>query len=287
MKIASNRIGDIIRFFKQELKELYGEAELNTIISWCFEAFLNLNRTQLMLKSDQTVSESELLKFNFAVKDLKQQKPIQYILGEADFYRRKFIVNGHVLIPRPETEELADLIIRENRGKEHLKILDIGTGSGCIAVTLAKELTGSEVLALDISHDAIDVARRNSEKHNAGINYFTADILDPDFSPPAALDIIVSNPPYITVSEKNAMAKNVLDYEPHLALFVAGKDPLLFYRRIADIAIRALRKNGSLYFEVNSSLGPETQHLLEKKGFKNVKLFKDLSDNNRILRGNI
>lgn len=287
MKIASNKIKDILRFFREELKDSYESDELEAIITYCFEFYLNLNKTELVLKSENTISESELLKFNFAIKELKKHKPIQYILGEADFYRLKFKVNEHVLIPRPETEELVHLIIQDNKMRSP-SILDIGTGSGCIPVALKKNIPSAKVSAIDISEKALEVAKQNAKFNSVEINFLLNDILHPTSDiRHLTSDIIVSNPPYICASEKNSMNKNVLEYEPHLALFVEDKDPLLFYKVICDLALKSLNKNGKIYFEINQSLSSETKNLLENKGFKNVELIKDLSNNYRILRGNI
>ncbi|MES2284546.1 MAG: peptide chain release factor N(5)-glutamine methyltransferase [Bacteroidota bacterium] len=313
MRIPSNKIADVVRFFRDELKNTYEKDELETLIAYCFEEYLNLKRANIFLNFDVTISESELLKFNFAVKDLKQHKPIQYIFGKADFYGLKFIVNKHVLIPRPETEELVQLIIsrtrkeepkaenresetkgQEPRGKNQdladlaptISILDIGTGSGCIPVALKKNIPLANVYALDISGESLEVAKQNAVMNNVDVDFFQHDILsatnqlsDPDLK----FDIIVSNPPYICVSEKEQMQNNVLDHEPHLALFVNDNDPLLFYRSIADFALKNLKPKGELYFEINQALGAETKVLLETKGFRNIVLVKDINNNNRIL----
>lgn len=304
MRIPSNKIADVVRFFREELKNTYEKDELETFIAYCFEEYLSLKRADIFLNFDVTISESELLKFNFAVKDLKQHKPIQYIFGKADFYGLKFIVNKHVLIPRPETEELVQLIIDKigggrtesgERGQLQLpnsllpspiSILDIGTGSGCIPISLKKNIPLAKVYALDISGEALDIAKQNAEINSVDVEFFQHDILSAtDKLPDADLkfDIIVSNPPYICDSEKGQMQNNVLDHEPHLALFVNDNDPLLFYRSIADFALKNLKQNGELYFEINQALGPETKLLLENKGFKNVVLVKDINNNNRIL----
>lgn len=288
MKIASNKIKDIVRFFKEELNGIYESGELDTIIRYCFEAFTKVSGRDLQ-HNEGTVSESELLKFNFAVKDLKKERPLQYILGKADFYGLEFTVNEHVLIPRPETEELVDLIIRDVKAAHSpaaISILDIGTGSGCIAITLKKNLPAATVSALDVSGKALQTARENAIKNNTEIHFIQGDVLSPalDFSS-EKYDIVVSNPPYIRFSEKEQMKKNVLEYEPHLALFVESDDPLLFYRKIADLALKILKAGGEIYFEINEAFGKEAQELLVSKGFKNVMLIKDMSDKNRILRG--
>lgn len=289
MKIASNKIKDILRFFRDELKDSYENDELETIIVYCFEFYLKISRADLKIQEENTVSESELLKFNFAVKELKRHKPIQYVLGEADFYRFKFKVNEHVLIPRPETEELVHLIIKDNK-LESPAILDIGTGSGCIPIALKKNIRSAKVTAIDISEEALEVAKHNAKLNGVEVEFIFNDILSQknnNQQPITNFDIIVSNPPYICISEKESMNKNVLEYEPHLALFIENDDPLLFYKAICDYALKHLNKDGKIYFEINQSLGSETKNLLENKGFKNVDLIKDLSNNNRILRGNI
>jgi release factor glutamine methyltransferase len=290
MRIASNKIKDIIRFFKEELKGFYSDGELETMIRYCFEEFSNIRLSSSSLSNENTVSESELLKYNFAVKDLKNHKPLQYILGKADFYGLKFIVNENVLIPRPETEELVQHIIQDlkNKNIDHAEILDIGTGSGCIPVSLMKHISNANVHAMDISERALEVARQNSELNNVNVNLLKDDILSPVGQyQSGSYDVIVSNPPYIRLSEKDQMEKNVLSFEPHLALFVDDDDALLFYRKIAEFAVKYLRKEGSIYFEINADLGPETKALIEKMGFKNVVLIKDMSNKNRILRGTL
>lgn len=289
MKIASNKIKDILRFFRDELNDTYEKEELESIIAYCLEDFLNIKRAAISLSQERTVSESELLKFNFAIKDLKNHKPLQYVLGLADFYRLKFFVNEHVLIPRPETEELVHLIIQDNKLSAP-SIIDIGAGSGCIPVALKKNIPAAIVSAIDISESALELAKRNAQKNEVDVYFFLKDILSPDENTEQQLfkfDIIVSNPPYICISEKEQMDKNVLDYEPHLALFVNDNDPLLFYKAICDFALKNLKVEGKIYFEINQSLASETKDLLESKGFKNVELIKDLSNNYRILRGNI
>lgn len=287
MRIASNKIKDIARFFREELAGIYEPEELETIIRYCFEEFLNVPYFNLRGHENDTVSESELLKFNFAVKDLKAEKPLQYIFGRADFYRLKFIVNENVLIPRPETEELVDLIIKDLQasGQTAVSILDIGTGSGCIPVALKKNLPAAQLSAMDISAKALETAQQNAKLNAAEIRFIRQDILHPAMGETPLYDLIVSNPPYIKAAEKEQMQKNVLAYEPHLALFVDDDDPLLFYRAIADYALKMLKPGGRIYFEINGALGPETQQLLESRGLKNTELIKDLSNKNRILRG--
>jgi len=291
MRIPSNKIADVVRFFRDELKSLYEKEEIETFMAYCFEEYLNLQRADIFLNGSATISESELLKFSFAVKGLKHYKPIQYILGKADFYGLKFMVNQHVLIPRPETEELVQLIIKEKSSSQlPISILDIGTGSGCIPIALKKNIPSANIYALDISTEALEVAKQNAVMNNVYVEFFQHDILSsgsPLPNPDLKFDIIVSNPPYICISEKEQMQKNVLDYEPHLALFVSDEDSLLFYKFITDFALKHLKQNGKLYFEINQAQGLETKQMLESKGFKNILLIKDLNNNNRILQGNI
>lgn len=290
MRIASNKIADILRFFRSELADLYETGEIESFIAYCFEEYLGMNRTSVSLNKESTVSESELLKFNFAVKYLKQQQPIQYIIGKADFYGLKLAVNEHVLIPRPETEELVHLIIKDcSISKEKkIAILDIGTGSGCIAIALKKHIPFAELHALDISKEALEVAKKNAQLNSTTIHFHELNVLaiqENNSISSTKFDIIVSNPPYITLSEKEAMHKNVTDYEPYLALFVEDYEPLLFYTHICELALNTLNKGGKLYFEINQQYGEQTKKLLEHKGFTKVELIKDLNNNYRIVKG--
>ncbi len=301
MRIPSNKINDVVRFFRDELKDLYDKEELETFIAYCFEEFVNIKRIDIALRGADTISESELLKFNFAIKDLKKNKPIQYILGKADFFGLKFIVNEYVLIPRQETEELVKLVIKEiqeSRFKNQdnlssstlISILDVGTGSGCIPIVLKNKIPSAKVYSIDISEKAIEIAKQNAKSNAVDVEFIQHDILSEKqivFSSEIKFDIIVSNPPYIREFEKKQMHKNVLDYEPHIALFVNDDEPLLFYKAIADFAIKQLNPNGKIYFEINEVFGLETKEMLENKGFKNVSVVKDINDKNRILRANI
>ncbi len=290
MQIASNKISEVIKFFRQELKDLYDAGEIDTFITYCFEVYLNFTKTDLLLKSSENMSESELLKFSFAVKQLKQFRPIQYILGNAHFYKLNFIVTDQVLIPRPETEELVNVILHDLKEKNTGSILDIGTGSGCIAVALKKNKPAATVYAMDISETALELAKQNAKLNQTDIVFFQQDILNVD--PASAFsalhfDTIVSNPPYICISEKEDMSKNVVDYEPHLALFVQNDDPLLFYKAIADFSLKRLANNGYLYFEINALYGAEVIDMLKKRGFENLVLMKDLNNKSRMLRGTV
>jgi release factor glutamine methyltransferase len=284
MRIPTNKISSVSNFFYDELLGIYDKSEIENFIFYSFNTFLGFSRTDLMTKPEFRLSESELLKFNNVVKELKKNKPIQYILGSAHFYGFDFYVNENVLIPRPETEELVHLIIKKNKEKEDLSVLDIGTGSGCIAISLKKHLAKSIVTAVDVSEDALLIAEKNAKKYGADVVFKKLDIL-----PAGAdliesfFDLIVSNPPYVLFSEKTSMEKNVLEYEPHKALFVPDKDPLIFYRKIAEFAKKTLNPKGQLYFEINEKKGQETADLLESLGFKNIRLVKDINGKNRIL----
>ncbi len=288
MRIASNKLIDIIHFFYSELIALYTKDEIEVFIKYCLEDFAGILPHHLNSQKTITVSESELLKLNTAVKDLKKQKPIQYILGNAHFYGLKFQVDERVLIPRPETEELVDLILKDHPLIDSkLNVIDIGTGSGCIPISIKKNKSDWTLSALDISSDALGVASKNAVINHVAINFVQADILNEKIIAHfnTKFDIIISNPPYIKISEKVDMFANVLEYEPHLALFVDNDDPLLFYKAILKFAKKMLHPTGKVYFEINEALGPETMELMLTYGFKNVELIKDINNKNRILRG--
>ncbi len=286
MRIPSNKIKDIIEFFKQELQGLYDEREIKSFINLIMEEYIALNSAQLLVSGDKTLNESVLLKIKFAINDLKVYKPVQYILGKTFFYDLEFNVTPDVLIPRPETEELVKWIIDDY--KSHLQaftLLDIGTGSGCIPVSLKKHLPQARVNAVDISEKALEVAKRNAKQNEVSINFMQLDILDRErWQELPETDVIISNPPYVCDSEKEMMQPNVLDYEPHLALFVSNDDPLLFYNAIADFALQKLKPNGSLYFEINENFVLQTKTLLEIKGFTNCEIRKDMQGKNRMIK---
>jgi release factor glutamine methyltransferase len=233
--------------------------------------------------------EEELALWNSILEQLKLEIPIQYLLGSTSFYGLDFEVNENVLIPRPETEELVEWIIKGNpkiEGFKDLKILDIGTGSGCIAISLAKNMPNAKVYAIDISEKALATAKKNALLHKVDVTFITQNILETE-DLKQQFDIIVSNPPYVRNLEKQEIKKNVLDNEPHLALFVEDNDALLFYKKIATLAQKNLLENGQLFFEINQYLGKETITLLEKMNFKNIELRKDIYGNDRMIRGTI
>jgi release factor glutamine methyltransferase len=284
MKAADNRVQSVTDFFQSELLGGYDKEEISLFCFLCFEHFLGFkNKTDLILRAQERMSESELLRFVLAVKDLKKRKPIQYILGKAPFYGLTFQVDSHVLIPRPETEELVELVIQHWDAKP-VRLLDIGTGSGCIAIALQRNLPQAQVLALDVSETALETARENALANRASVQFAIFDILsDPAGWKEGKLDIIVSNPPYIRRSEMNAMDSNVSSFEPHLALFVGDEDPLLFYRRIAEFAESHLHAGGELFLEVNEALGHDVAAMLSSEGFSTPVVQKDLNGKDRIV----
>ena len=273
-----------ISYIKTELKELYPLNEINSFINLIFDRFLNCSSTKLHTSQEKEISEDLFKEIVAVCEELKLQKPIQYILEEAHFYDLKFKVEAGVLIPRQETEELVDWIIQENSNKK-IKILDIGTGSGCIAITLAKNLPEATVFASDISSKAIEIAKLNRKANNVDLQFLQFDILNSSLWPDERFDIIVSNPPYVTEKEKNFMQKNVLDFEPELALFVPDNSPLIFYDKIIDFGKKHLNASGKIYFEINEAFGKETAQLFNKNIFTNISLRQDLNGKDRMLRG--
>ena len=274
-------------FIREQLRDFYSDSEIKSFSRLILESVCKPDKLSVLRHKDKQLSLNEYFRVQEIIEELKKSRPIQYILGETEFYGLKFIVNENVLIPRPETEELVERIIQEEKPKAGYKLLDIGTGSGCIAITLAKHLPGTEMFALDISDKALDVARQNTINNQVDVHFFQHDILkdEPLAFPFSSLtfDCIVSNPPYIAWQEKASMEKNVLDYEPHPALFVPGDNPLLFYERIADFARNRLKEGGSLYLETSSLHGRASAKMLEEKQFRSVKLVKDISGNDRII----
>lgn len=276
------KLKDYRNQFIEKLTPQYDAMEAESFFNISLLELKGWKRIDLAMQPDAVLSLEEIEKWNSVLAELEKHRPIQYIFGKAHFYGMDFEVNENTLIPRPETEELVDWIIHENRSGGKIRILDIGTGSGCIAISLAKNLPGAEVFAVDVSEKALEVATGNASRNNVKVNFILKDILTAE-SLPEAFDVIVSNPPYVRELEKAEIKPNVLEYEPHLALFVEDSDPLLFYRKIALLAKGNLPQNGRLYFEVNQYLGNETAEMLEGYGFKNVVLRKDLYGNDRMI----
>ncbi len=282
--------------FFNSLRNIQDEQEIESFFFILTEYLHNLKRVDIALNPNFEISDAEVDKWNAILSELQQEKPIQYITGEAWFYGLRFEVNENTLIPRPETEELVEWIIESQKSKvqsQKLEILDIGTGTGCIPISLKSNLPQANVSAIDVSEKALKVAKRNAELNKVEINFIQANILEvEDLSQlPTSIthhlssyNIIVSNPPYVRNLEKQEIKKNVLDYEPHLALFVEDTDALLFYRKIAQLALKNLTPNGLLFFEINQYLGKETVELLENLGFKNIELKKDIYGNDRMVK---
>ncbi|MBY0486590.1 MAG: peptide chain release factor N(5)-glutamine methyltransferase [Flavobacteriaceae bacterium] len=271
--------------FLQELSPLYDAMEIESFFYIVLEQFHNKKRIDLALHPELEMDALQLLRWESVLSDLKKEKPIQYILGETEFYGLRFLVNENTLIPRPETEELVELIIDDSQKSKvgSLKILDIGTGSGCIAISLAKNLLNAEVSAIDVSEKALETAKINAEINAVNVHFILKNILETE-DLEEQYDIIVSNPPYVRNLEKSEIKPNVLEFEPHLALFVEDDDALLFYRKIAQLAKKHLSENGLLFFEINQYLGKQTVELLEEIGFKNILLKKDIYENDRMIR---
>ena len=274
--------------FIKALLPFYDEMEAESFFFLLLENKHQLRRIDLALDVDIEFSETDISNWNAILEKLKIQIPIQYIIGATHFYGLEFIVDGNVLIPRPETEELVDWIVKLNSKlskTKALKILDIGTGSGCIAISLAKNIPNSEVFAIDVSEKALAVAEKNAILNKVPVTFLHKNILETnDLS--RKFDIIVSNPPYVRNLEKAEIKPNVLENEPHLALFVSDNDPLIFYKKIAELAAANLNPNGQLFFEINQYLGKETQELLESIGLKNIELRKDIYGNDRMIACN-
>ena len=260
--------------FNESLKHLYPTSEIDSFFFLILEEYMGLKRIDIVLKSDFLIDKKSLNLMQIATKQLEQEIPIQYIIGKTEFFGLPFNINKEVLIPRPETEELVEQVLKEvsltkicktttdeTTNEKQLKILDIGTGSGCIAISLKKQLPSSKISAMDVSDKALHIAKKNADLNKVDINFIHLDILKTN-NLDQLYDVIVSNPPYVRELEKKEMKNNVLNNEPHLALFVDNKNPLLFYNKIAELAENFLTKNGQLHFEINQYLGKETIKLL-------------------------
>ena len=272
--------------FQEQLKDEYPLEEINSFFHLLTEAYLGLTRLDLALDPSAEIPDGMKPKFEDALQRLSHHEPIQYILGITEFFGLQFRLDPNVLIPRPETEELVEWILDDLKGagKHDISILDIGTGSGCIAISLAKNLPLARVIAIDVAEAALKIAGENARLNKVDVEFLKMDILQSE-NLPEKFDVIVSNPPYVRELEKREMHRNVLEHEPHLALYVKDEDPLIFYRKITKLAETALLEHGSLYFEINQYLGAETGELLESSGLK-TELRKDLFGNFRMLKGN-
>ncbi|UII34314.1 peptide chain release factor N(5)-glutamine methyltransferase [Fulvivirga ulvae] len=272
----------LLKYITDEIQLEESTEEVLSIAYMIMEHVFNLDKAEIILDRSINVANSKARELNEFIKRINTHEPVQYIIGQTEFYGREFKVDKGVLIPRGETEELVHLIINENHGKR-IKLLDIGTGTGCIPITLLKELRGSRAFAIDYDPRAMKVARKNAELHKVQIEFLLIDILNEPI-PVQSLDVIVSNPPYVTESDKLLMKPNVLKYEPAMALFVEDSDPLLYYRRIAELAKSTLKEHGILYFEINERFGEDVQALLEIMDYSKVQVIKDLHGKDRIVR---
>ena len=275
--------------FIEALSPIHGEDEAESFFYLILEEKQQLKRIDLALQPDLVFSNDEILVWNTFLEHLKLEIPVQYLLGKTSFYGLDFEVNENVLIPRSETEELVEWIIESQKLKgesQKVRILDIGTGSGCIAISLAKNILNAQVFAIDVSEKALATAKKNAIKNNVDVAFIHQNILETqDLG--KQFDIIVSNPPYVRNLEKVEIKKNVLDNEPHLALFVEDTDALLFYKKIAKLAKKNLTQNGLLYFEINQYLGKEMIDLLQELTFKNIELRKDIYGNDRMTKSSV
>jgi len=274
------KLGDIILFFKNELAGISNSRE---IFNWAYITINNLfgyDRANCIINQNQKISLHQRKKIKRIVSQLKKNKPIQYILEECVFFDLKFKVNSSVLIPRPETEELVKWILKD----EFKSMIDIGTGSGCIAISIAKN-KNVNVHAIDISNTSIKLAKKNAEFHGVSINFLNIDILTENIS--NKVDIVVSNPPYVLKKEKKHMNKNVIDYEPEIAIFVDDNNPFIFYKIIAKKAKKILNRNGKIYFEINENYSEEVMKILKDYGYVNIKLKKDINDRDRMIKATL
>lgn len=275
-------IQDVKIEFQSRLHNFYDTKEIQSV----FELLANdigFSKVDLVLNPIKELLENQLVYFLSSIKRLETQEPIQYIRGKADFYGLEFFVSSAVLVPRQETELLVDTIIKHTTIQNPF-ILDLGTGSGCIPITLTKHIPNSQVFALDISLQALEIAKKNAIAQNVEVTFFQGDMQNENCCNSVPLcDVIVSNPPYVCNSEQIKMKQNVLNFEPHIALFVPDKNPLIFYKAIAKIALQKLKQNGILYCEINEALGNETKELFQNFGFSNVKIINDLHGKQRFI----
>ena len=277
------KIKDYRSYFMEALTPIYDSGEVESFFYLILAHQHQWSRVDLGLNPNRVFEEAEIQYWNSILEQLKLEIPIQYLLETTSFFGLDFEVNKNVLIPRPETEELVQWILDSNLKTEKLKILDIGTGSGCIAISLAKNLPKAQVFAIDVSEKALEIATLNAKQNEVAVTFLPLNILE-THDLDQQFDIIVSNPPYVRNLEKEAIKKNVLDYEPHLALFVDDDDALIFYRKISELALKNLSDQGQLYFEINQYLGTEMVDLLRNQGFQNVALRKDIYGNDRMTR---
>ena len=281
MRTGDNRVATVIDLYHRELADRFPEGEVKAIVRVVFNDRLGWDAMDLELRKQEALSESELLEVYLPLKRIRSGEPLQYILGRTIFHGLEIEVGPGVLIPRPETEELIELIVRS--GIQPKKIVDIGTGSGCIALALKKEFPSAETIGIDVSREALAIAERNGDRSELEVEWIQADVLDRNFELPKGTDLLVSNPPYVPRSEQRSLSIEVRDHEPHLALFVEDADPLKFYRAIADHARRSLNSGAHLWFEGHYLHSAEVAEMLKTNSFREVQLYKDLSGQDRFI----
>jgi release factor glutamine methyltransferase len=287
MKIATNKLSDLYEFYKNELSLIYDEGELYSIFELVCEKYLNYSKTEVKQYYNENINQSNLINIYNAGVELKKGTPIQYILKEAFFFDLTFNVSNAVLIPRPETEELVDIIIKQfiTHNSSLLTILDIGTGSGCIPITLKTHLSQAKVFGIDISEQALEIAKSNAVKNNVNVEFIKEDILSNLLILNSNFSIIVSNPPYVLNSEAQQMDARVLEHEPHLALFVEDNDPIIFYKRIIDLCDKYLEEKGWLFFELNPMYAIDVKNYAnDSKIFNFTEILSDMSGKQRFLK---
>ncbi|MFH6985148.1 peptide chain release factor N(5)-glutamine methyltransferase [Marinoscillum luteum] len=278
----NHKVSAIYKESVLQLTPIYGEREAESIINLLLEDHLGITRIHRLTNPERSLSESDHKKLRSAMLQLLSNVPVQHVIGFAYFMGRKYLVNKHTLIPRPETEELVELILDENDRHQKLNILDIGTGTGCIAISLALAMRASNVTGWDLSEGAVKTAQKNSRALGAQVNMEVQDVFGE--IPPQQYDLIVSNPPYIPEADRHEMHENVVAFEPEGALFVSNDDPLIFYRRIAEIGLTHLTPEGKLYFEIHEAFGLATKDMLRTKGYEDAKVFQDLNGKDRMVR---
>ncbi|NML23164.1 peptide chain release factor N(5)-glutamine methyltransferase [Pseudoflavitalea sp. G-6-1-2] len=274
------------QFLMAELSAVYDTREAANITDWVLESLTSLSRVDRIVKTENLLSPAQIETLKHYNSELIRHRPVQYVLHESWFHGLRFYVNEHVLIPRPETEELVNLIIEDHsNAASALRIIDIGTGSGCIPISLKHNLPQATIYACDVSAGALEVAGKNAKDLGTAIQFIQQDILDATlWQQLPEVDIIVSNPPYIPESDQSSMHTNVLEYEPHLALFVSNEDPLTFYRAIAELAQTKLARSGTVYAEIHEDLGPATMQLFSQYGFAQTQLIRDMQGKDRMIK---
>lgn len=283
VSIPNNKVSSLFLFVLHQLSSLYSAEESRIIAYILLEHYAGIHPIQYRKNPDQRINQSVILQVHGALNLLKQGKPVQQVVGWCEFYNHRFSINQHVLIPRPETEELVDKILKSNF-PNNPTILDIGTGSGCIAISLKKAIPNAHVWAMDVSNEALQIARKNAQELKANVQFLHADLFLFDrWEELPQYDIIVSNPPYISMDEKQTLDTRVVDFEPHIALFASGAEPLVFYRKIAEIGQIKLKPFGQIWVEINERFGHETMQIFMNNGYSKVDLLSDLSGKHRFI----